>query len=75
MTKGVIEVKQDGGQSGDDGGDGREFVQRHFDLTTHEGLEGYWAQLAQMSVDYRFVCFLSEHVQYVVHVLTNRKRL
>ena len=65
LTKGIIEVKKDGGKSGEYG-DNREFVQRQFDLTTHEGLEGYWAQLAQMSVDYRFVCFLNKHSRFAV---------
>ena len=32
-----------------------EYEPSSFDLTTREGLESYWAQLAQMSVDYRSV--------------------
>lgn len=56
MTQGTIEVRKDEGRSiASDGSSNGEFVQRTFDLTTKDGLEGYWAQLAQMSVDYRFV--------------------
>lgn len=54
MTSGIIEVRKDEGRpASNDGNDSAEFVQRSFDLTTHDGLEGYWGQLAQMSVDYR----------------------
>ena len=31
----------------------KKYVQQSFDLSTQEGLAAYWAQLAQMSVDYR----------------------
>lgn len=56
MTKGVVEVeKEDGGRpaSAEGSPEGKEHVQRSFDLSTQEGLAAYWAQLAQMSVDYR----------------------
>ena len=56
LTKGIVEVKKNEGSpeaAGNNGSD--EYVQRSFDLSSHEGLEGYWAQLAQMSVDYRLV--------------------
>ena len=58
VTKGVVEVdKEDGGRkaSAEGGRGGKEYVQRSFDLRTQEGLATYWAKLAQMSVDYRFV--------------------
>ena len=60
LTKGVIEVRREEGRlASAEGQDRQEYVQRSFDLTTQEGLAGYWAQLAQMSVDYRcsFSCF------------------
>lgn len=56
MTKGVVEVeKQDGGRPASPEGShgGNQYVQQSFDLSTQEGLAAYWAQLAQMSVDYR----------------------
>lgn len=54
MTKGVVEVrKEEGRPASTEGGQGEKYVQRSFDLTTQEGLAAYWAQLAQMSVDYR----------------------
>ncbi|KAL0040405.1 hypothetical protein WJX77_006212 [Trebouxia sp. C0004] len=53
LNKGIIEVRKDeGGPASAEGSSSGEFVQRAFDLTTQDGLEGYWAQLAQMSVDY-----------------------
>lgn len=62
MTKGVVEVeKEDGGRpaSAEGSPEGKEYVQRSFDLSTQEGLAAYWAQLAQMSVDYRSVLLLT----------------
>lgn len=54
VTKGVVEVrKEEGRPASAEGSQGEEYVQRSFDLTTQEGLAAYWAQLAQMSVDYR----------------------
>ncbi|KAL0049611.1 hypothetical protein WJX82_006036 [Trebouxia sp. C0006] len=53
LNKGIIEVRKDEGRpTSAEGSFSGEFVQRAFDLTTQDGLEGYWAQLAQMSVDY-----------------------
>jgi hypothetical protein len=57
LNKGIIEVRKDEGRPASaDGSSSGEFVQRAFDLTTQDELEGYWAQLAQMSVDYRCAC-------------------
>ena len=54
VTKGVVEVRREEGRPASaEGQNSSEFVQRSFDLTTQEGLAGYWAQLAQMSVDHR----------------------
>ncbi|KAA6420263.1 MAG: hypothetical protein FRX49_09747 [Trebouxia sp. A1-2] len=53
LNKGIIEVRKDESRPASaEGSSSGEFVQRAFDLTTQDGLEGYWAQLAQMSVDY-----------------------
>ena len=57
LNQGIIEVrKEESRPASAEGSSSGEFVQRAFDLTTQDGLEGYWAQLAQMSVDYRCAC-------------------
>lgn len=69
MTKGVVEVeKEDGGRPASAEGcpQGKEYVQRSFDLSTQEGLAAYWAQLAQMSVDYRCALLLIQSCIYAV---------
>ena len=64
LTSGTIEVRKNEGRStASDGSSNGEFVQRTFDLTTKDGLEGYWAQLAQMSVDYRSVFWAQDDRQ------------
>ena len=59
LNKGIIEVRKDESRpTSAEGSSSGEFVQRALDLTTQDGLAGYWAQLAQMSVDYRCACLL-----------------
>ena len=84
LNKGIIEVRKDEGRPASaEGSSSGEFVQRAFDLTTQEGLEGYWAQLAQMSVDYRCACLecednlsvaerslLNRQLRLLMHLLT-----
>ena len=57
LTTGIIEVQRDKKRSTVSPSEGTtdkdQFERCCFDLTTREGLESYWAQLAQMSVDYR----------------------
>ncbi len=62
LTRGIIEVRKEEGQPVTGGANSSgQFEQRAFDLTTQDGLGGYWAQLAQMSVDYRSVFFPTVH--------------
>ena len=58
LTTGIIEVQQDKKRSTASPANTdrkAEYERISFDLATREGLESYWAQLAQMSVDYRSV--------------------
>lgn len=59
MASGIIEVQRDKKRSTVSPSKqqtGKEDFERStFDLATRHGLESYWAQLAQMAVDYRSV--------------------
>ncbi len=75
LNKGIIEVRKDEGRPASaEGSSSGEFVQRSFDLTTQDGLEGYWAQLAQMSVDYRCAC-LSHYSVLCIEVKSVEQQL
>ena len=78
VTRGVVEVRRkDGGAApaAAEGGQGEQYVQRTFDLATQEGLAGYWAQLAQMAVDYRYGNTLSQAISYSVFQMHSFARL
>ena len=59
VTSGIIEVQRDKKRStvspSKQQTGKEEFERSTFDLATRQGLESYWAQLAQMAVDYRWV--------------------